>query len=138
MNGSDSPAGNDSRWKQRFQNFRSAFELLKDAVEQEGLTRLEEEGLIQRFEYTFELAWKTLKDYQTEKGVFVSYPRDAIKSAFQAGLVSDGEAWMRMLESRNLVAHSYNQERFLMALEAVRKEFFPAISELVARLEADL
>lgn len=104
----------DMRWQQRFQNFLKAFELLERAVEQyqrEGLSELEEQGLIQRFEFTHELAWNVLKDYFTYQGnTAITGSRDASREAFQQGLVTDGEGWMDMIKSRNRSSHTYNED----------------------------
>ena len=125
------------RRRQRFENLSKAYSLLSEAAQATELSRLEQEGLIKRFEYTFELAWKTAKDYLEAKGVSVTYPRDVLKQAFQSGLVRDGEAWLEMLESRNTMAHTYDEARFNEAVESVRKRFFPAIRDLVDRLHAE-
>ena len=86
--------GKDIRWKQRFENFSKAFKQLDEAIKvYPNLSDLEKEGLVQRFEYTFELAWKTLKDYLESKGVIVSFPRDVIKEAFAAQVVEDGSSF---------------------------------------------
>ena len=79
----------DIRWIQRFQNFDRAFLLLRSALEERGLelmSELENEGLIQRFEYSYELAWKTMKDYLEEQGTIINpvTPRNVIKEAFSA------------------------------------------------------
>src|SRR5947209_12114929 len=96
----------DIRWKQRFHNFDRAYVLLREALERkpEALSMLEKEGVVQRFEYTFELAWKTLKDYLEAGGLVISplTPRQVIKEAFAAKVVSDGGIWVRMLDNRNL------------------------------------
>ena len=126
-----------TRWRQRLENLSKAYSLLSEAAESQELSRLEQEGLIKRFEYTFELAWKTAKDYLEAKGLSVTYPRDVLKQAFQSGLVRDGEAWLEMLESRNTLAHTYDEARFNEAVERVRERFFPAIRELVDRLHAE-
>ena len=123
------------RWRQRFENLHKAYSLLAEGATAESLTPLESEGLIQRFEYTFELCWKTLKDFLNDRGVEVSFPRDALKAAFQQELVSDGDLWLEMLDMRNTMAHTYNEDSFNKAVEAVRIRFFPAIRELVANLE---
>ena len=109
--------------------------LLSEGATAESLTPLESEGLIQRFEYTFELSWKTLKDLLNNRGVQVSFPRDALKAAFHYELVSDGDLWLEMLDMRNTMAHTYNEDSLNKAVEAVRTRFFPAIRELVAKLE---
>lgn len=76
---------------------------------QESLSDLEKDGLIQRFEYTHELAWKVMKDYLKYQGtVDLGGSRDAIREAFKINLVEDGESWMDMIKSRNLTAHTYN------------------------------
>ena len=126
-----------TRWRQRLENLSKAYSLLSEAAGSQELSRLEQEGLIKRFEYTFELAWKTAKDYLESKGLSVTYPRDVLKQAFQSGLVRDGEAWLEMLESRNTLAHTYDEARFNEAVERVRERFFPAIRELVDRLHAE-
>ena len=101
----------DIRWIQRFQNFKRAFQLLSAAVELtkvRELSDLEQQGLIQAFEFTHELAWKTLKDFIESRGnakIFGS--KDATREAFTAGLISDGPAWMEMIESRNKSTHTY-------------------------------
>ncbi len=103
----------DIRWKQRFQNFLKALTHLEKAVEQyheTGLNELEEQGLIQRFELTHELAWNVLKDYfeyQSNSGITGS--RDATRQAFQMGLIENGEGWMEMIKSRNQSSHTYNE-----------------------------
>jgi nucleotidyltransferase substrate binding protein (TIGR01987 family) len=95
----------DIRWIQRYNNFNKAFGQLSDAVklaEQRQLSKLEEQGLIQAFEYTHELAWNTLKDFLENRGMQNMYgSRDATREAFKAGLIENGETWMEMIDSRN-------------------------------------
>jgi len=123
------------RWRQRFQNFEKAYFQLKSAVmDFEKLSVLEKEGLIQRFEYTFELAWKTLKDYLESQEVMVSFPREVIKSAFHYGLIQDGEVWMDMLEKRDLMAHTYDEKRFQLAVTKIKEEYFGAITQVFNEL----
>jgi nucleotidyltransferase substrate binding protein (TIGR01987 family) len=101
----------DVRWIQRFNNFSKALGQLTKFIEKGDLNELEKQGLIQAFEYTYELAWNTLKDYfeaQGETNIFGS--RDAFRLAFKRGLIENGEAWMDMIKSRTLTSHTYNEE----------------------------
>jgi nucleotidyltransferase substrate binding protein (TIGR01987 family) len=121
----------DIRWRQRFQNFKKAFEQLRDSVlKVDELSDLEKEGMVQRFEYTFELAWKTLKDYLEEQQVNAKFPREVIKQSFHYEIIQDGEIWMDMLEKRNLMAHTYEETIFRDSVQKIANEYFKAISQL--------
>lgn len=124
----------DIRWKQRFQNFNRAFVLLRDAMENgpDALNQLEKEGVIQRFEYSFELAWKTVKDYLEEGGfVFATVtPRRVLKDAFAAKVLADGQVWIDMLHHRNLLSHTYSPAAFEEAVEAIHARYLAAIGQL--------
>jgi nucleotidyltransferase substrate binding protein (TIGR01987 family) len=124
----------DVRWKQRFQNFDRAFILLREALQRgpDSLSHLEREGVIQRFEYTFELMWKTLKDYLEESGLIISpiTPRQVIKEAFAAKVISDGEAWINMLDTRNLLSHTFDCSVFEQAVKALSEHYLPAMAKL--------
>lgn len=117
----------DIRWEQRFSNYNKAFLKSELAVikireeyqieedgtidEDEFLDHIIKEGLIQRFEYTHELAWNVMKDFLENAGntnIFGS--KDATREAFAQGLLGDGEIWMYMIKSRNKTSHTYNQE----------------------------
>lgn len=104
----------DIRWHQRLENFSKALLQLESAVmlsKQRKLSALEEQGLIQAFEFTHELAWNTLRDYFYYQGNNeITGSRDATREAFKMGLVTDGDAWMEMIKSRNQSSHTYNQE----------------------------
>ena len=103
----------DVRWIQRFHSFIKAFAQLSDAVKiakERDLTELEKQGLIQAFEFTHELAWKTLKDFLENRGETGIYgSKDATRKAFAAGLIENGESWMEMIQSRNRSSHTYNE-----------------------------
>ncbi|SHK34219.1 nucleotidyltransferase substrate binding protein, HI0074 family [Anaerobranca californiensis DSM 14826] len=121
----------EQRWKQRYQIFGKAFAQFNEAVLNiEKLNTLEKEGLIQRFEYTFELAWKTMKDYLEANGVNANFPREVIKESFRYGIIEGGEVWMDMLEKRNLLAHTYNEERFNLALEKIKNEYYGGLLQV--------
>ncbi len=102
----------DVRWKQRYSNFSKALEQLREFSDKGSkLNKLEKQGLIKAFEYTFELAWNTIKDfyeYQGDSGIQGS--RDAFMLAFNRGMIDDGESWMRMIIDRNLTSHVYNED----------------------------
>ncbi|GIV87274.1 MAG: nucleotidyltransferase [Chloroflexus sp.] len=104
----------DIRWMQRFKHYTKALLQLEQAVElsrTRALSDLEKQGLIQAFEYTHELAWKILKDFLEDKGVYNLYgSTDSTREAFKRGLIDDGEVWMDMIKSRNLSSQTYNQE----------------------------
>ena len=103
----------DIRWIQRFQNYRKALEQLRQAVQlsqSRELSNLENQGMIQAFEFTHEMAWNVMKDFSEYQGdSTVKGSRDATRSAFKLELIEDGEGWMDMLRSRNLTSHTYNE-----------------------------
>ena len=132
----------DIRWKQRYENFSKASELLDDALKNGPgpLNQLEREGVIQRFEYTFELAWKTVKDYLESAGVVFeeATPRKVLKSAYASGFLSEGQIWIDMLDQRNLLSHTYDRKDFEDATEAVYSRYLPAITALKDKLRKEL
>jgi nucleotidyltransferase substrate binding protein (TIGR01987 family) len=114
----------DIRWIQRFDNFKRAFARLAQAAalaKQRKLSELEEQGLIQAFEFTHELAWNTFKDFLEARGATVKIygSRDATREAFAAGMMENGEAWMKMIEHRNETSHTYNEEIANAIVEAI-------------------
>lgn len=124
----------DIRWKQRFQNFDRAYVRLSEALEHgpTALNQLEKEGVVQRFEYSFELAWKTVKGYLEEGGfVFeIVTPPQVLKDAFAAKVITDGQVWIDMLDHRNLLSHTYDQSSFEKAVAAIATRYLPAITAL--------
>jgi nucleotidyltransferase substrate binding protein (TIGR01987 family) len=101
----------DIRWIQRLDNWTKALNQLSRFMEREELNDLEEQGLIQCFEYNHELAWKTQKDFLEAQGVTDLFgSKNVAKQAFASGLIDDGKVWMDMIESRNLTSHTYNEE----------------------------
>ncbi|UFS71961.1 nucleotidyltransferase substrate binding protein [Geomonas sp. RF6] len=134
----------DVRWKQRFHNYVRAFETLRRAVDlasQRDLTELEQQGLVQGFELTHELAWNVLKDYLEEKGVAgIIGSKDATRLAFKNALIDDGEAWMDMIKARNLSSHTYNPETAEEIANSILTRFFPAFDQMFRKfsvLEAE-
>ena len=100
----------DVRWIQRFNNFDKAVKQLTKFIEKGELSELEQQGLIQSFEYNYELAWKTIKDFYENQGeTGIQGSRDAIRMAFKRGLIVNGETWMKMIKSRTLTSHTYNE-----------------------------
>ncbi len=119
----------DVRWKQRFESFGKAFELLQQALELQNLSALEREGAVQRFEFTFELAWKTMKDFLNASGVPLkeATPRSVIKAAFAAQVIGDGQLWIDMMLRRNEMSHQYDGKKFEGVLLEVKQKFLPAL-----------
>lgn len=124
----------DTRWIQRFQNLDRAFCLLREALERkpETLSLLEKQGVIQRFEFTLELAWKTLKDYLENSGLTISpvTPREVIKQAFAAKIIPDGQVWIDMIDHRNMLSHTYDCSVFESAVTAIATRYLPAMEKL--------
>jgi len=125
----------DIRWQQRFTNFQDALKQLQKFIDKGDLSELEQQGLIKAFEYTYELAWTTLKnylEYQGETELFGS--RDAIRKAYQVGLIAGGEIWMDMLKSRNKTSHIYNQETANEIAQAIFSEYHPLFISFQQRM----
>jgi nucleotidyltransferase substrate binding protein (TIGR01987 family) len=132
----------DIRWKQRFQNFEKALGKLNTAVKEIQNDNYKNEilqaGLIQIFEFTFELAWKTLKDYLENEGFDVPTPKKTLRQAYQSGIIEDGALWMKALDDRNKTSHLYNE---LIAKEAavdIVEKYFPIIKTLFKKLKDEL
>ncbi|MBU0507152.1 MAG: nucleotidyltransferase substrate binding protein [bacterium] len=126
----------DVRWKQRFESFGQALERLEEALEQEAWKELEQDGVIKRFEFTFELAWKTLQDFYEFEGLLnIHGPKQVLKQAFHDGLIADGEGWIEILKDRNLMAHTYDAEASQSLFEKIRNKYFQALCDLYKVLE---
>lgn len=103
---------------------------LKDGSEK--LSLLEKEGTLQRFEFTFELAWKLMKDYLEESGIIINpiTPKQVIKQAFTAKIISDGQVWIDMLLSRNLMSHTYDFIKFEAIAKDVEQKYLTSMKRL--------
>lgn len=133
------PPNQDIRWLQRFQNYQKAFAQLTQAVDlsrQRALSKLEQQGLIQGFEYTHELAWNTLKDFLEARGAAAIFgSRDTTRAAFTAGLIDQGEVWMQMIQSRNQSTHTYNEEMMTQIVTAVIQTYMAEFTKLQSKFE---
>ncbi len=131
----------DIRWKQRYDNLQSAYLRLQEAVaanKQAPDNQLIQMALIKSFEMTFELSWKTMKDYLKYNGIDVKMPREIIKQAFATDLITDGQLWMDMLEDRNLMAHTYDEARALEAVDHICRRYLTGLEQLHQYLRARL
>ena len=132
----------DIRWIQRFSNYRKALVKMSQAVKLisekmdwgEEVDELLEEGLIQRFEYTHELAWNVMKDYEVYQGYTdIHGSRDAIRKALQIGII-DNELWMKSIADRNLTSHDYDDETADAILEAILSTYYPLFVEFEKKM----
>ena len=123
------------RWRQRFSNYKKAFEQLTKFVEKGDLNEFEKQGIIQCFEYTYELAWNTLKDFLEDQGYSIIGPRAAITKAFEVGLIEDGHLWLKMLTNRNLSSHTYDEELTNEIVGFIYNSAYNLFSEIKNRLD---
>lgn len=129
----------DVRWKQRFQNYEKAFGRLVRAIEVVKATPdddLLQSGLVQTYEYTFELAWKMLKDYLESEGFLLRSPRETIRQGFQSGFIANAEDWLQALADRNLIDHIYDDEVMARVLKDVFERYFFILQEFNTSFKA--
>ena len=130
----------DIRWKQRFINYQKAFFTLKNAVELAAareLTDLEKQGMIQGFEFTFELAWNVMKDYLEEQGIIgIIGSKGAVRQAFNKSIINDGQVWMDMIEDRNLAAHSYDEETARELVASIKNRYYDQFAAFAEKMSS--
>jgi nucleotidyltransferase substrate binding protein (TIGR01987 family) len=124
----------DIRWIQRLSNYSRALEQLDAAVSlanQRPLSALEQQGMIQSFEYTHELSWNVLRDYLKDQGTSHLYgSKDTVREAFAVGLIADGETWMQMIRDCNQSSHTYNIAIATAIVDRVITTYIHAFKEL--------
>jgi len=125
---------NENRWLQRLQNLNKAFQRLENACAQTEYNELEIAGLVQTYEFTFELCWKTLKDRLTFEGYVVNSPREVIKKAFEMELLTNVDQWLEALEARNIFTHTYEQHIAEQAAALIKGKLEPMLRACVAKL----
>ncbi|PCJ21212.1 MAG: nucleotidyltransferase [Candidatus Cloacimonadota bacterium] len=130
---------NDIRWEQRFYNFKKALIQLQHAVDLSSsreLSHLEKQGLVQGFEYTHELAWKTLKDFLEYRGATekIYGSKDSVREAFKFDLITAGDDWMGMIKSRNLTSHTYNEDVVFQIVDQILNIYIHRFNELNKKL----
>jgi nucleotidyltransferase substrate binding protein (TIGR01987 family) len=127
----------DIRWKQRFNNYLNALQTLDEAAalaQTRSLSKLEQQGLIQGFEFSHELAWNVFKDYLADKGIVgLIGSKDATRSAFKNGLIEQGETWMEMIADRNLSSHTYDQATAQTIATHILDNYYPVFKSMAEK-----
>lgn len=113
----------------KFENFCKALENLKDIFHYEApYGNVEMTGMVGLFEVCFEQAWKAMKEILEGAGYSESQtgsPRQILKTAFAAGLITEEELWLEALASRNNASHAYNQNVALQIIEKTKHVYYP-------------
>ncbi len=124
------------RFGERRKEFSNAVERLKEALEEKE-NDIIIDGVLHRFEFTFELAWKTMKDYLEYVGVIekTGSPREIIKSAFEYGMLEDGEAWIKMMLARNSLSHLYDEVKSREVYQDIKNSYFNLLRKLENKLK---
>lgn len=128
------------RWQQRFLNYKKALATLSSGMEQfykRGLSDLEKQGIIQGFEFTHELAWKVMQDFLKDQGETNIYgSKDAIRLAYNRGLITRGENWMDMIKDRNLSSHTYEEEVSEQIFDRISNNYFDLFKKFEKQMDA--
>ncbi len=124
------------RFIQRKEDLIKAYNKLEEALTEE-CTEIVIDGILHRFEFTFELAWKTIKDYLDYMGISekTGSPREVIQQGFKQGIIDDGEKWIDMMLSRNQLSHLYNQDISRQIYNNIKNEYIKLLRALIKKLE---
>ena len=124
------------RFEERKVDFKKSTNRLNEALKEE-VTDLEIDGILHRFEFTFELAWKTMEDCLEDQGIVsrIKTPRKIIKEAVTAGLIDNGEIWMDMMISRSELSHLYDEETSREIFDDIKERYILEINKLVKKLD---
>lgn len=124
------------RMLQRKEELKNAVNRLQEALNEENTNDIVIDGVLHRFEFSFELAWKTMKDYLEYMGILekTGSPREVIKSAFQYQLIQNGEDWIEMMLSRNALSHIYDEEESRKIYYKVKEKYAKLLEDLVQRI----
>ncbi|QEH44400.1 nucleotidyltransferase [Aggregatibacter actinomycetemcomitans] len=128
----------DVRWKQRFENYKRALNQLETALHEYADTNLDiiKEGIIQRFEFTHELAWKLMQDILQAEGVVdILGSRTATRMAFNRGLIQQGDIWLEMVKSRNITVHTYDEKILAQEFSKIMTLYLPLFLQFKQRVE---
>lgn len=126
----------DIRWQQRFNNYNKALLRLTAFINKGTLNEFEEQGLIKAFEYCYELARNTLKDFYESQGVTgLQGSKDVIRLAFSSGLIEDGSEWFDMLQSRIQTVHTYDEAMAAEVTHAIHNRYFGLFIALQLKLK---
>ena len=129
------------RWQERLDNFEKAYLTLTQALERIKMTPEDEllrAGFIQTYEFTLELAWKTLGNYLEDQGFSeINSPKKVIRTAFSEGYIKDGEMWLQALEDRNLTVHTYKKELAQKVASDIKNRYFAIIRDLYLTLKKE-
>lgn len=124
------------RFEERKQDYSNAVDRLKEGLQEEE-SMLAIDGILHRFEFTFELAWKTLKDYLEYMGLTekTGSPREVIQSGFKQGIIEDGEMWIKMMLARNSLAHLYDEEESRKIYKNIKEEYIVLLQNIREKFE---
>lgn len=124
------------RFEERKEGLKKAANKLNEALRGDA-SDLEIDGILHRFEFTFELAWKTMKDCLEEQGIVgkIGSPREIIKEAFSVGLIDNGEVWIDMMLSRNELSHLYDEETSREIYDNIKEIYILEINKLIQKLD---
>lgn len=119
------------RFEERKQDFSNAVDRLKEGLQEEE-TQIVIDGILHRFEFTFELAWKTMKDYLEYMGITekTGSPRETIQNGFKQGIIKDGNAWINMMLARNSLAHIYDEEESRKIYDRIKEEYIYLLQDI--------
>ena len=120
--------------KHSFDKFNSAISRLEEGIEI-SKDKLDEDGVIQRFEFTFELMWKTLKLYLLQEGIITNSPKEALKEAFKFGMIENEEVVLDMLNDRNQTSHIYSEELSSEIFNRISSDYILAMKKIFQEIE---
>ena len=128
----------EKRWIQRLHNYAKAYAVLERTYSIQGereLTKAEGMGLIQSFEFTYELAWNLMKDFLRDKGIIdIVGSKDAIRAAFKNDIIDNGEIWMDMIERRNETAHTYEEDVAIRVINDVSNLYIQEMKKFLEKM----
>ncbi len=124
------------RFTQRKNEYMNAYIKLKEALKEKE-SEIVIDGALHRFEFTFELAWKSLKDYLEYMGLIekTGSPRETIQQAFKQGIIEDGEEWINMMLSRNAISHMYDEKISRDIFYEIKNKFINLLEKLYKKYE---
>jgi nucleotidyltransferase substrate binding protein (TIGR01987 family) len=131
--------GEDRRFNERFQDFTNALARLAESLNMKMESSIIIDGVIQRFEFTYELAWKVMKAYLEQQGVFEpKTPREVFRESYKIGLIADGDGWLDMMTDRNLTSHTYNEAAAREIYQKIKTNHWELFNQLQLQFKVRL